>query len=98
MVHMEEVLKDELHTYVVTELLSGGELLEQIRRRTSFTEAEASFIMRQLSDAVQFIHSKVCPRSAEETSQFMSGYALQFGISRLLAKPYSLFIVGMLGP
>ena len=58
-VHLEEVLKDELHTYVVTELLSGGELLEQIRRRTSFTEAEASLIMRQLSDAVHFIHSKV---------------------------------------
>ena len=66
MVHLEEVLKDELHTYVVTELLSGGELLEQIRRRTSFTEAEASLIMRQLSDAVHFIHSKVCGCSVNE--------------------------------
>lgn len=48
----------QVHTYLVLELLSGGELLERIRRKNRFTESEASRIMRQLVSAVSFMHSK----------------------------------------
>uniref|UniRef100_A0A8C1HEB3 Ribosomal protein S6 kinase n=1 Tax=Cyprinus carpio carpio TaxID=630221 RepID=A0A8C1HEB3_CYPCA len=45
-----------LHTYLVLELLQGGELLERIRRKQHFSETEASCIMRRLVSAVSHMH------------------------------------------
>ncbi|BES89743.1 Protein kinase C terminal domain [Nesidiocoris tenuis] len=56
-VNLYKVYHDEAHTYLVLELLEGGELLQRIRRQKRFTESEASKIMRQLVSAVNFIHS-----------------------------------------
>lgn len=47
-----------MHTYIVLELLRGGELLDRIRKKERFTEDEASQIMRKLVGAVNFMHSK----------------------------------------
>ncbi|CAJ0571475.1 unnamed protein product, partial [Mesorhabditis spiculigera] len=57
-VHMEEMLSDSLHFYIIMELLAGQELLMRIRRLQQFTECEASGIMKQLVIAVSFLHSK----------------------------------------
>lgn len=40
------------------ELMRGGELLEQLCREHSFTEARASTLFRQLVSAVSFMHQK----------------------------------------
>uniref|UniRef100_A0A674EL63 Ribosomal protein S6 kinase n=1 Tax=Salmo trutta TaxID=8032 RepID=A0A674EL63_SALTR len=47
---------ERLHTYLVLELLRGGELLERIRRKQHFSETEASRIMRRLVSAVSHMH------------------------------------------
>lgn len=52
-----EVFHDDIHTYIVTELLKGGELLERIRRKKYFTESEAGHVLKGLVRAVAFIHS-----------------------------------------
>lgn len=57
-VKLVESCQDDLHTYIVTELLHGGELLERIRKKNLFTESEAGFIFRGLVSAVHFMHSK----------------------------------------
>ncbi|CAK9811268.1 Ribosomal protein S6 kinase alpha-5 [Anthophora plagiata] len=54
-VKLVEVHQDRAHTYLVMELLSGGELL---RRPRPFGEQQASRIMRQLASAVRFMHSR----------------------------------------
>ncbi|KAK1130917.1 hypothetical protein K0M31_017223 [Melipona bicolor] len=54
-VKLIEVHQDRAHTYLVLELLSGGELL---RRPRPFSEQQASRIMRQLASAVRFMHSR----------------------------------------
>jgi len=48
----------QLHVYIVMERLTGGELLDRIRRKKQFTETEASCIARKLVSAVDFIHSQ----------------------------------------
>ncbi|XP_020289462.1 ribosomal protein S6 kinase alpha-5-like isoform X2 [Pseudomyrmex gracilis] len=53
-VKLIDVHRDHLHTYLVMELLSGGELLQ---RSLPFTERQAKRIMRQLASAVRFMHS-----------------------------------------
>ncbi|GFY63841.1 ribosomal protein S6 kinase alpha-5 [Trichonephila inaurata madagascariensis] len=56
-VNLHEVFQDEAHTYIVLELLRGGELLERIRKKSKFTESEAMKICHQLVSAVNFMHS-----------------------------------------
>ena len=48
----------QAHTYIVMELLKGGELLQRIRQQQHFTEAEASRIWKKLLSGVNHIHSK----------------------------------------
>lgn len=57
-VNLHEVIIDEGHTYLICELLKGGELLDRIRSKSKFTEGEASVIMRKLVSAVSFMHSR----------------------------------------
>lgn len=59
-VTFQEVFYDEAHTYIVLELLDGGELLKRIRQKQRFTEAEAASIMRNLVSAVHYMHKKGC--------------------------------------
>lgn len=54
-VKLIDVFQDRAHAYLVMELLSGGELLAQVRY---FTEKDAIRVMRQLASAVQFMHSR----------------------------------------
>uniref|UniRef100_A0A8B9K7H5 Ribosomal protein S6 kinase n=1 Tax=Astyanax mexicanus TaxID=7994 RepID=A0A8B9K7H5_ASTMX len=55
-VKLHEIYHDQLHTYLVLELLRGGELLDRIRRKQHFSETEASRIMRRLVSAVSHMH------------------------------------------
>ena len=56
-VKLVEVLQDNCHTYVVTELLRGGELFRRIRQKKRFTEREAASIMSQLVSVVSYMHN-----------------------------------------
>lgn len=57
-VKLVDVQKDELHTYIIMEHVRGGELLDRIREKKIFSEAEAVRIMRQLISALSFLHSR----------------------------------------
>ena len=57
-VRLHQVYHDELHTYLVMDLLRGGELLNRIRTHKCFTEPQASAIMRKLVSAVGFMHQR----------------------------------------
>ena len=46
------------HTYIVMELLKGGELLQRIRQQKQFTESEAARIWQKLVAGVQHVHCK----------------------------------------
>uniref|UniRef100_A0A8D3CGS9 non-specific serine/threonine protein kinase n=1 Tax=Scophthalmus maximus TaxID=52904 RepID=A0A8D3CGS9_SCOMX len=55
-VKLPDVFTDQYHTYLVMELLRGGELLERIKRKKLFGEAEASQLLQSLFSAVSFMH------------------------------------------
>jgi len=56
-VSIVEVMEDECHTYIITELLRGGELFKRIKKKKKFTESEASILMGQLISVVNYMHS-----------------------------------------
>uniref|UniRef100_A0A8C5G6S4 Ribosomal protein S6 kinase n=1 Tax=Gouania willdenowi TaxID=441366 RepID=A0A8C5G6S4_GOUWI len=55
-VKLQDVFTDQFHTYLVMELLRGGELLERIKKKKLFGEAEASQLLQCLVSAVSFMH------------------------------------------
>ncbi|XP_012939135.1 ribosomal protein S6 kinase alpha-5 [Aplysia californica] len=57
-VELVDVLYDDHHTYIVMELLKGGELLGRLKKKKFFTETEASELMWKLVKAVEFMHSR----------------------------------------
>lgn len=44
--------------FIVMELMEGGELYDEIVKRKTFTEKDASFIMKQLFSALSYLHDK----------------------------------------
>ena len=58
-----ETYNDGEYLHIVTELCTGGDLLERIRQRKKFTEAEAAKIMEKILTAISFLHNLgICHR------------------------------------
>mmetsp|Transcript_10537 Transcript_10537/g.15714 ORF Transcript_10537/g.15714 Transcript_10537/m.15714 type:complete len:419 (+) Transcript_10537:178-1434(+) len=62
-VQLHEVLASKTKIYLVLELVTGGELFDEIVRETKFSEDKARYYFRQLVSGVQYCHEKgVCHR------------------------------------
>jgi calcium-dependent protein kinase len=49
---------DNKYHYIITELLTGGELYEAILKCQKFNEKKAAYIMKQILSALNYLHSK----------------------------------------
>jgi len=52
-----EFASDEKGYSIISEFISGGELLAELGKRKSFTENDAAYIMRQLLRAISYCHN-----------------------------------------
>jgi len=55
---MKDIFDSKDTLFIVMELMTGGELFEEIVKRKTFSEKDASYIMKQLFQALEFLHSK----------------------------------------
>ena len=55
-IKLYEFYEDEKRYYLVTELCTGGELFDELTKRDSFEEKDASVIIQQLLSAVAYCH------------------------------------------
>ncbi len=53
-----EFYQDKKNYYIIIELCTGGELFDKIIEQGSFSEKEASYVMKQLLGAVLYAHSR----------------------------------------
>jgi calcium-dependent protein kinase len=51
-----ELLEDEQRYYIVSELITGGELYDRILKMKSFTERDAAKIVRQVLLSLNYMH------------------------------------------
>lgn len=56
-IKLYEYSKDEKFIYIISELLTGGELYDQISKLQFYSERKAAIIIEQLLSAVNYIHS-----------------------------------------
>jgi len=55
-ISLQEVFDEEDNIYLVLELVTGGELFDQIVSRGTYTEADAANIIRQILEAIAYMH------------------------------------------
>lgn len=51
-----EFYQDETKLYLVSEFYDGGELFDKVSKSSTFTEAQAANVMRQIFSAVNYCH------------------------------------------
>lgn len=92
-VKLVDVFEDERHWCLVMELMTGGELFDQILSKEQFSEAEARDATRAIVDAISYCHSKgICHRDIKPENLLLAnkdcGIAslkiADFGLARLL--------------
>ncbi|KAJ1542518.1 hypothetical protein HK405_009926, partial [Cladochytrium tenue] len=52
-----DAFDSDRHLYLVTQLATGGELFDRIVEKGSYTERDAAVIVKQLVDAIDYLHS-----------------------------------------
>uniref|UniRef100_A0A8C5SWW1 Calcium/calmodulin dependent protein kinase ID n=1 Tax=Laticauda laticaudata TaxID=8630 RepID=A0A8C5SWW1_LATLA len=55
-VALEDIYESSSHLYLVMQLVSGGELFDRIVEKGFYTEKDASTLIRQVLDAVYYLH------------------------------------------
>lgn len=56
--NVNELLEDDEYFYIITELLSGGELFDRISEVKNFSEAKAGYIIKQVLLALNYMHQQ----------------------------------------
>ncbi|XP_023168776.1 calcium/calmodulin-dependent protein kinase type 1 isoform X2 [Drosophila hydei] len=57
-VQLLETYEDKAKVYLVMELVTGGELFDRIVEKGSYTEKDASHLIRQILEAVDYMHEQ----------------------------------------
>ncbi len=68
-VGMEECFDTPEKLYLILDYVSGGELFDRIVEESNFTEKTASRITKQMTEAIQYLHSKGIVRSVHAAGQ-----------------------------
>ena len=55
---VHEIVEDDLNYYIISELLTGGELYYKIVQMKVFTEQDAAHIIKQILLGLNYMHSK----------------------------------------
>uniref|UniRef100_A0A8C6PQQ4 Doublecortin-like kinase 3 n=1 Tax=Nothobranchius furzeri TaxID=105023 RepID=A0A8C6PQQ4_NOTFU len=78
----------QTHSYLVMELVGGGDLFEAISDRGRFSEAEAGLMVLDVSDALSYIHSKSIVHRDLKPENLLVGVRLgDFGLAMVVTEP-----------
>ncbi|KAI8471958.1 MAG: kinase-like domain-containing protein [Monoraphidium minutum] len=59
-VRLVDAFEDEAHVFLIEELCSGGEMVERILSKGTYTERDAAGILRSILEAVAYAHDMGC--------------------------------------
>ena len=96
-----EYFYDDSNYYVVTELITGGELFDHVQKQHNFSENRVCLIMEQLFSVVRYLHSKgivhrdlklenILVESMSNTDDEIIIKLIDFGASNFFAKNMKL--------
>lgn len=89
-IKLKDVYEDRQYIYIVTELVSGGELFNRIVGRSRYTESEARMVMTPLLESVAYLHRLGIVHRDIKPENILCGDSLNdlkiadFGLSKLV--------------
>jgi serine/threonine protein kinase len=97
-VHLHEVYKSRRHFFVVTEIMSGGELFDRLCEKQTYSEMDARNVCRVVFGAVAYCHGRRIAHRDVKPENLLLGDAgddaaikvADFGFARKVARPNSL--------
>jgi len=85
-IELVEVYDEEKALYLVMELVTGGELFDEIVKRGAYSERDAATIIQQILEAVHYMHSNgVAHRDLKPENLLVQGNSVKisdFGLSK----------------
>jgi calcium-dependent protein kinase len=57
-IKLHQVFEDESNLFMVMDICKGGELFDRIQSKGSYSEKEAAGVIRQITEAVRYLHEK----------------------------------------
>jgi len=93
-IYMREMFDTPTKLYLMMELVTGGELFDRIVNRGSYSEKDASEVVRQIVEAIEYLHgigivhrdlkpeNLLCATEAEDSSVKIA----DFGLSRIISE------------
>jgi len=57
-IELKEIFETDETLYIVTEVVSGGELFDRIVEKGSYSERDAAVLIRKLIEALDYLHDK----------------------------------------
>uniref|UniRef100_A0A672HTI1 Doublecortin-like kinase 3 n=1 Tax=Salarias fasciatus TaxID=181472 RepID=A0A672HTI1_SALFA len=81
------------HSYLVMELVSGGDLFEAISESGKFSEAAAGLMVSDVSEALSYIHSKSIVHRDLKPENLLVGTRVSAGVCRLKLGDFGLAMV-----
>ena len=113
-IKMYEYFQDDKNYYLITEYISGGDLYEFIANDFTFTESKAKRIMKQLFQAISYLHSNkivhrdikssnilienTCTPSQDNNDNNLNIKLIDFGTSNYLKNKKSKFTITVGSP
>nr|XP_033776910.1 calcium/calmodulin-dependent protein kinase type 1B [Geotrypetes seraphini]XP_033776919.1 calcium/calmodulin-dependent protein kinase type 1B [Geotrypetes seraphini]XP_033776927.1 calcium/calmodulin-dependent protein kinase type 1B [Geotrypetes seraphini]XP_033776935.1 calcium/calmodulin-dependent protein kinase type 1B [Geotrypetes seraphini] len=87
-VTLEDIYESPTHLYLVMELVTGGELFDRIIERGYYTEKDASQLIKQVLDAVQYLHDRGIVHRDLKPENLL--YATPFEDSKIMISDFGL--------
>ncbi len=91
-IRLHQIFESKKKIYLVTELLEGGELFDRIVERGHYSEADASRLIRNVVDAIAYLHSKNIVHRDLKPENLLFGAddetikVTDFGLSKIASK------------
>ncbi|KAM5146622.1 calcium/calmodulin-dependent protein kinase type 1B [Mantella aurantiaca] len=87
-VALEDIYESPSHLYLAMELVTGGELFDRIIERGYYTEKDASQLIQQVLDAVQYLHNMGIVHRDLKPENLL--YATPFEDSKIMISDFGL--------
>ncbi|XP_030049932.1 calcium/calmodulin-dependent protein kinase type 1B isoform X2 [Microcaecilia unicolor] len=87
-VTLEDIYESPTQLYLVMELVTGGELFDRIIERGYYTEKDASQLIKQVLDAVQYLHDRGIVHRDLKPENLL--YATPFEDSKIMISDFGL--------
>mmetsp|Transcript_51845 Transcript_51845/g.62462 ORF Transcript_51845/g.62462 Transcript_51845/m.62462 type:complete len:481 (+) Transcript_51845:54-1496(+) len=108
-IHLRDVYVTQSKIFIVMELMEGGEMFDYVVEKGTLTEEEASFIVRKVTSALVYMHSKniihrdlkpenlLLTRKPRGIHDIPEVKIIDFGLSKCMNEPVARSFLGTRG-